>query len=198
MKISFKRPEDVLPSALILLSIAILTGTLIFMLLAPPLPTGESVAKSHVLARMNMKKQTKTLTAEAAKEENEAKTRLWQGDSETIATTILGGLTAQANVLSLKVAAFRPERTILLDGLVEMPFNVQVSGPYPKVRQVIASFDRATSKVALRSAQISSSAASASNDVTATLLISAYVPEQTELASARTVTITTGGAHGHS
>jgi Tfp pilus assembly protein PilO len=197
MKISFKRPEDVLPSVLILLSIAILVGALIFML--TPVPTAASVQKSHRLARIKMRNQTADLGRQADQATLQAKTRLWQVDAESVSTAILGSLTAQASQYSLKVSAFRPQRTVVLDGLIELPFTVQVSGPYLKVRKVIDSFDAATSKVALESVQIAASAESTTNDVTATLTLDAYQPQQQAATiPTRTVTITTktGGTSG--
>jgi Tfp pilus assembly protein PilO len=199
MNISFKRPEDMVPSVMILLSIVILAATLAFMLLSP-VPTVASVQKSHRLARIKLVNQVADLNRAADNAEKEAKTRVWPGDAESVSTAILGNLTTQANRLSLKVAAFRPQRTVLLDGLTELPFSVQVSGPYAKVRKVIASFDTATSKVAVESAQIASSSQSTSNDVTATLTLAAYLPNQPAPVAtppARTVTVTvTGGPHG--
>jgi len=177
MNISFKRPEDVLPSALILLALAILAVTLGLILLAP-VQTKAAVDKSHKNSLRKLVNQISDLNRRADSAQKEAATRLWTGDPETVSTSVLGGLTAQANSLSLKVGAFRPQRIVQLDGLTELPFSVQITGPYTRVRKVLASYDTPTSKVAIRSAQIASSAQSSTYDVTATVQISAYIPTE--------------------
>ena len=175
MNISFKRPEDVLPSVLILAALAILIVSLCVVLMVP-VPTKAAIDKSHNNSFRKLVNQTADLNRHAAEAQKEAQTRLSTGDPETVSTAILGRLTNQANALSLKIGAFRPQRQVQLDGMMELPFSVQITGPYSRVRKVLSTLDTAGSKVALRSAQISSSVQSSTNDVTATLQISAYIP----------------------
>jgi len=177
MNISFKRPEDVLPSALILLALVILAVSLGLILLAP-VQTKAAVDKSHKNSLRKLVNQISDLNRRADGAQKEAATRLWTGDPETVSTSVLGSLTNQANSLSLKVGAFRPQRIVQVDGLTELPFSVQITGPYTRVRKVLATYDTATSKVAIRSVQIASSAQSSTYDVTATVQISAYIATQ--------------------
>ena len=177
MNISFKRPEDVLPSALILLALVILAVSLGLILLAP-VQTKAAVDKSHKNSLRKLVNQISDLNRRADSAQKEAATRLWTGDAETVSTSVLGSLTNQANSLSLKVGAFRPQRIVQVDGLTELPFSVQITGPYTRVRKVLATYDTSVSKVAIRSVQIASSAQSSTNDITATLQLSAYIPTQ--------------------
>lgn len=178
MNISFKRPEDVLPSAMILAAIAILVIALAVVLFAK-VPSAQSVRRSHHMALRNLNDQIHKLDKTAVDAQKEATDRLWTGNPETISTSILGSLTQQAAKLSLQVGSFRPQRTVLLDGMTELPFSVQITGPYKDVRTVLASFDTPSSKVAIESTQIESSVQSSTNDITATVTLEAYMPTQT-------------------
>jgi Tfp pilus assembly protein PilO len=88
---------------------------------------------------------------------------------------VLAQLAQQAQRRSLKIGAFRPQKQQTLAGLTELPYSVQVSGPFLSVRAFLSVLDSSSSKLALRSVQIAS-ADGKSSLVTATLGLSAYVP----------------------
>lgn len=171
--ISFRRREDIVPSALILLAIVLLTGTLLYMLLVPP----PSVA-GQVAVREQAKQQLQRETVQAKQQARQAQaalgTRLWRGDADTISAAILALLTEQTHQHALKLGAFRPLRPQVLSGITELPFSVQISGPYPRVQAVMAALDAANTSVALRSVQIAASDET-TDAVTATLGVSAYI-----------------------
>ena len=96
---------------------------------------------------------------------------------------VLAILTKESNDHSLKLGDFRPEKSLGLSAMTEMPYSAQISGPYPAIRAVMADLDTSTSKVALHSAQIASSE-QASNVVTATLGVSAYLATDAQILSA--------------
>lgn len=171
--INFKNPAEVGPSAVMLAAVVIMAGSLAVMLLVPK-PTTEGLVKGKERTRKQLQEQ-----ADAARESGQAARiatvgRLWQGDADTVSAAILAQLTQEATVRKLKLSAFRPQRSQTLPELTELPFSVQVSGAYPAVHAFAATLDRPTSKLALRSLQLASSDA-ASDAVTATLGISAYV-----------------------
>ena len=116
----------------------------------------------------------------------------WSGNPERVTAEVLAQLTRQASGGGLKMGAFRPQRVQLLDGAQELPYSVQVSGPFPAVRAFAASLDSSGGKLAVRSIQIAASDASSST-VTATITLSAYVTSEPEKTNNST---TKGAAHG--
>ena len=171
--ISFKHRNDRLPSALILLSIAVLAGTLGYMLLVPP-PSAAGVVAGRERSRRQLEQEIARATARTEEVRKAVKPRLWQGNAEAVTAAVLNQLTEQAARRSLRITAFRPQRSQALEGITELPFSVQISGPYAAVRATMAALDAAGSKLAVRSVQVASSDGETSA-VTATLGVSAYI-----------------------
>ncbi len=171
--INFKQPEERTPSALILLSIAILAGTLLYMVFVPA-PSAAGIAKGREISRRKIQSEISDAQTRTLQMRKETQGRIWPGDAELVTSQVLARLTDQANQRSLKLAAFRPQKMQPLQGVTELPYNVQLAGPYPVVRAMIQSLDAPQSRLVLRSIQIASSEA-ASSAVVATLGLSAYI-----------------------
>ncbi|MCX6369322.1 MAG: type 4a pilus biogenesis protein PilO [Armatimonadetes bacterium] len=174
--LNFKNPQEAGPSAVMLAALVILTGSLGYMLLVKK-PTTEGIAMGKERSRKELLEQIERTQLSGQQTRAQLSARLWQGDPDTIAAAVLAQLTQEATARKLKLSAFRPQRTQTLPELSELPFSVQISGPYPAVHAFAATLDRPSSKLALRSLQLASSDA-ASNAVTATLGLSAYAPSQ--------------------
>ena len=171
--INFKRPEDIVPSVLIVLSLVLLAGTLAFMLLVPK-PGAAHGAKTWGSTRRRIADSIADTKMQRRRASAAIRPRLWHSDPESVTATILNQLTLQTAAHSLKLTAFRPERTARFEGMTELRFSAQVAGPYAGVRAVMHSLDAHGSKIALRSAQLGLSQ-SAGDEVTATLGLSAFV-----------------------
>ena len=180
--INFKRESERVPSTLIVLSLSILVGALLFMLLVPK-PSVAGIAKGRVLSRRKVEKEIADTKVRIAESTKAIRPRLWKEDTETMTSLILNQVTQLSNQNHLNMAAFRPQRVQPLEGTVELPFNVHLSGSYPEVRNLISALDNPKSKIIVRSVQIASSDASTST-ITAVLGISAYqeVKAQTAVA----------------
>lgn len=100
--------------------------------------------------------------------------RLSRGDPEAVTATVLEQLTAQTGKRSLKLTAFRPDRSQVFEQVTELRFDAQVAGPYAGVHSLLGALDAGGSKVVLRSVQVTLSQAAGST-VTATLGLSAFV-----------------------
>lgn len=172
--IGFKNKDDVLPSTLIVLAILLLAGSLAFMLLAPK-QTVKGLADKNRRNQLQVQKQIDDAKEASARATEEAKLRLWTGRPERVTAEVLAYVTGQTNANKLKLGAFRPQRTVLLEGAAELPFSVQVSGNFPAVRAFLSALDTPKGRLALRSIQLAGADAASSN-VTATLSLSAYVP----------------------
>lgn len=193
--LNFKNRDEALPSGLIVVSLLILLGSLLYMLIVPK-PTTAGL----VTGRERSRKQLEDEIVKAKTRDLEARKafapRLWAGNTETITASVLAELTTKANKGKLQMGAFRPQKQQMLEGLTELPFSLQVAGPFPAVRAFIATLDVPNSRLALRSVQFASSDA-ATSAVTATLGISAYMlsipPPSEKEDSAKP---TTGGNRG--
>lgn len=197
--INFKNPKEAGPSAVTVAALVILAGSLAYMLLVPK-PTTEGIAKGKERSRKQLLEQIEVAQASGAAARAAVASRLWQGDTDAISAAVLGQLTREAGTRKVKLSAFRPQRLQTLPELTELPFSVQISGPYPAVQGFAATLDKPNSKLALRSLQMASSDAG-SNAVTATLTFSAYALGQPPAAprgktgtTATTSTSATGGA----
>ena len=194
MMISFRRPEDVVPSFLILLSLLILAGTLAYMLVVP---------KPHVTGSTGLSARTKrrmvddiALTRKQERVANAAiRPRLWHSDPQSVTATVLAQMTSLAGRHSSKLTAFRPERSQVFDSVTELRFDAQLTGTYPGIHAIMAELDARGSKVVLRAVQIASSQ-EADNTVTATLGLSGYLVSDPTLTPAPAPPVKKGNAHG--
>jgi hypothetical protein len=179
--ISFKTKEDFLPSTLILLSLVVLTGALVFMLLVPEPSTADIVSNRKATIR-KLSEDVLYSKHRADEARNAVEPRLWMGSQNHVSAAVLGLVTASSTEASLKLTAFRPQRTVDLDGITELPFTVQISGTFADIRQVMRSLDGPHSRVVLCSVAVNASE-EVTNTVQATLVISAYVASPTSQAS---------------
>ena len=169
--INFKQQDEVLPSALILLSIVLMAGALAFIWLGKP-STTTSISQSTARKVYIQINDSKTVSKNIL---HEVRPRLWEGNSDTVAVSVLGVLAKATTANSLKLGAFRPQRSQPLACIIELPYTVQITGQYPGIRALMRTLDSKDSKIVLRSIQISSSG-EATHEVTASLGLSAYIP----------------------
>lgn len=170
--INFRNKDEAFPSVLIAFSIVVLFGSLLALLFLKP-PTVAGVATKRQRSIAALRREILALETRAKEAEASVGNRLWKGDGEAVTAAVLGQLTRQANQSGVQLTAFRPQKLQRLDGVAELPFSVQVTGSYPKVRALVAALDASTSKLVLRSFQFASTDG-ASNAVTATLGVSSY------------------------
>ncbi len=204
--INFKDRDEILPSALIVFSLVVLAGTLIYMLVVPQ-PSDAGVIAARHRSEMQISTQIRNAKQEAETARKAVAPRLWIGGSEETSTAVLAFVSAQTAGHLVSVNAFRPQRPTQIQNVIELPFSVQMTGPYPGIRAVMGSLDQPSSKVVLRSVQVASSEQTNST-VTATLGLSAYIPadptivEATQAHAARAAKFTqaakSGGARGKS
>jgi hypothetical protein len=182
MMISFRRPEDVVPSFLILLSLLILAGTLAYMIFVPkPRVTGSTGLSARTKRRMVddialTRKQERVASASI-------RPRLWHSDPQSVTATVLEQMTSLAGQHSSKLTAFRPERSQPFESVTELRFDAQLTGTYPGIRAIMAALDARGSKIVLRAVQVASSQ-EADNTVTATLGLSGYIASDPALTPA--------------
>ncbi len=180
--INFKNQQDAVPSAIILCSILILVSTLLYELLAPkPNALAHSVQKAR--DEKELKKQVKFTKEQVVELDKKVHSRLWKGDTDAITATLLGKATTLAKQNTLGLTAFRPQKPQALEGVMELPFSIIVTGSFMAVQRMAHALEDKNNNVALRSLQVAS-ADSATSNVMATINLSAYkeviVPKTTQ------------------
>lgn len=171
--INFKSRSDVVPSTMIVLSILILLATLAFMIIVPS-PSAAGIARGRERSRLMIQEEIDLARSRAASAREAADVRVWEGSAETVMAQVLARLSGRAARGGLQVSAFRPQRTQTFGTLTELPFSVQVAGPYASVLSFAAGLEEAEGKMVLRSLQVAA-ADGASSTVTSSLGISVYV-----------------------
>jgi hypothetical protein len=154
--INFKQHDDVLPSTLIVLAILILAGTWLYLWLVPT-PSASTTGTNRGRIERKINDETMDITARAIETRKAVAPRLWLGDPITITSAILAQLTAQTRSHFVTLKDFRPDKSQPLQGMTELRYDIDISGPYADVRAVLASLDAPGGKVALRSIQLAAS-----------------------------------------
>jgi Tfp pilus assembly protein PilO len=190
--LNFRNKDEILPSAIIALSLLILMATLAYMLLVPP-PSAAGVAKGRERSKRQIQVEIDHAKAKSANAEAAYAASLWTGGPDAVLAGALTQLTTRTGRYRLQMAAFRPQKPKTLAGLTELPCSVQVSGPYPSVVAFLGSLDAKGTRIALRSAQVAAADA-ASGAVTATLGLSVYFADDSSKAASAAKTAKTGGA----
>lgn len=178
--------EDMTPNVLFALSVVLLVGTLVYLILVPK-PAPGSATRGQAVQRQRLFNETADMNTRKSQAEQEIAPRLWTGDADGVTAAVLAKLSTETVARGLKLTTFRPDRSQLLGQVTELKYEAQISGPYPRVRAVLASLDTPHSKVALRSVTIGASSegntgasiigdgSPPTNLVTATVGMSAYL-----------------------
>ncbi|MGC4044513.1 MAG: hypothetical protein QM758_12030 [Armatimonas sp.] len=169
----FQDPEARVPNLLILAAILLLIGSLAFMLFVKP-PSVAGLATKRQRSMQKLQDEVETLKKRSAEATAATKPRMSAGDPEALTAQTLARLTQLARVRGVNLGGFRPQRTKVLPGVTEMPYAVQLRGPFPAVRGFASDLDAPGGKIVLRSLQLAASDGDTSN-VTATLGVSIFI-----------------------
>ena len=174
--IDFKHRENAASIGMVVISILLLVGCVLFKFFVP----SPNVAETDKLKsnRLNLEKEISKTNTQTAQKQADISHGLYHEDTEAVTSDILRRVTDVASSHGLKVADFRPQRPQTLNGMMELPFNVRLTGSFNAVRDVLTTFDAKGSKIAVRSVQTSSTD-SAKSAITAALSFSTYVVDAT-------------------
>lgn len=117
----------------------------------------------------NIKKLRDDLSTQRAKN----LTRLWAQPADEVAAATMAKVTNLAQARNLKVVAFRPQRTQDDNGVVRLPYQTTLEGPFPQVVSLLKDLGTSKFKVVVSTVQIAS-ADGATDKVTATVGLVAY------------------------
>lgn len=160
--INFRQKHEVLPSALILISLIVLALTLCYYLY---ITFDRSAAKFQYTSMDERKLQQLQLdTANLKLQEDSALGSIapdvWSSNVEQVSAAVLARLTDVSTQHGVTITSFRPSKPTPINGVTQLPFTVQMSGPYQGIQAVLASIDAPSSKVALQQIQLASAQAS--------------------------------------
>ncbi len=99
--------------------------------------------------------------------------RLWTQPADEVAAATMAKVTSLAQARNLKVIAFRPQRTQDDDGVVRLPYQATLEGPFPQVIGFLQDLETSKFRAIVSTVQIASSDG-ASDKVTATIGVVAY------------------------
>jgi hypothetical protein len=175
-------PTDRTANTLVIGSAMVMLATLCYALLVPP-RSAKDVTAGRVRSRESVERDIATAKDAVRESETATRARLWNGDAESVVATLLDRWNRDARSLELQVTSFRPQKTRSVAGLTELPGTLQVSGPWPRVGQLLERLERPGARLVVRSVQIASADA-ASDAVTATVQFQAYLAKPTAPAGA--------------
>jgi hypothetical protein len=168
----FQNPEERLPNTLFLAAVLLLFASLLYMVFVPrPSVAGLTPGKERSRKKLEAEiEQAKRRTREAT---TATRPRLSAGEPQKLTAQTLSRLTQLARARGLTLGGFRPQRPKSLPGLIELPYSVQLRGPFPAVRGFMTDLDAPGGRLVLRSLQLAASDGDTSA-VTATIGISAF------------------------
>jgi hypothetical protein len=174
--INFRQKNEVMPSALILVSLIALTLTFAFygwIWWVNTHPTGIT-ARASELRLHRMQEETTDIKNQQAAALRFIAPKVWSGDVEQVSASVLAQLTAECKQQNVTIGSFRPSKPTMINGVTELPFTVQMTGAYKGLHAVLSSIDAPVSRVVLQSAQITSAQVS-KNTLTANLEMASFV-----------------------
>jgi Tfp pilus assembly protein PilO len=159
------------------LALLIVLATGLYVVLTPFPKAPSAVAKQDSERKIrkeieDAKSRTKELNAEINR-------HTWSIPQDEVGPAALAKVASLAKARNLKLTAFRPQKTAVMDGLTQMPFLILVDGPFPSVVQFMKDINRTDTKLAVTVVQMAS-ADEASDRVTATIGAAAYWKPKTK------------------
>lgn len=103
-------------------------------------------------------------------------TRLWTQAADEIAAATMAKVTSLAQSRGLRVVAFRPQRIQEDTGIIRLPYQATLEGPFPQIMGFVQDLETSKFKTIVSTIQIAS-ADGASDKVSSTIGLVAYREE---------------------
>jgi len=147
---------------------ALLFGSMLIMLGAfvydkvVPMPKIEVKGSGIAEQEKRLRQQANALYLETKESEQLLNSRLWIGDSKLIGPRAMATATQIASKRQLKLAAFRPQKSVQEGTLVRFPFVVSLEGTYPQIIGFVRDLENPSNKLVVNIVQIASTDGSSS------------------------------------
>ncbi len=139
-----------------------------------PLPEEKKVANQRLRTERDIGKQIDAAESNNATLQADIDPMLWDGTAEQVGPRALSTVTKLAQTRHLKIIAFRPQKPVDAEGLVQIPFSISVEGAYPDTMRLVKDLETSNSKLAVSLVQVQASDA-ATDHVTGTVNVVAYM-----------------------
>ena len=173
MKVRVNDNTENVITAIMIVSALVLVATLASLFIFKA-PTSAAAKKDHNTKVMRTEQDTLIAQKDADKAEAENKPHLWNMSLQNVGPAALAKITALAKTHQVKLSSFRPQRTIDVDGLTQVPFLMTIDGSYPNVVGFVRDIESSDTKLAVSQAQMTSSDGG-SDKVSASIGIVAYM-----------------------
>jgi Tfp pilus assembly protein PilO len=154
--INFKDTKDQTPSALAVLGIALLVGSLIFLLLfSRGLDTQVSKSKLRkdeiaLTARSLMAKSDRSIYEDAIEKYQ------WKDNEDLVTPQALTIISKRAEENRLKLVSFRPMKSTETSSMVQLPLQFTVDGSFANVAAMLETLEKTSSRLAVSQVQFAS------------------------------------------
>lgn len=139
-----------------------------------PVPTVDSLVRRHRAELAKLQKETHKLQEEVTVTRAYVRSKLWNAQADNLGAEAMSVVDQAAKKNQIAVQAFRPQRTVVSDGIERFPYSVVVQGSFPRVLQLVRDLQDPGTLLAVTSVQLSS-ADGASDSVTATVGLAAFL-----------------------
>jgi Tfp pilus assembly protein PilO len=138
-----------------------------------PKPSAPATQAKMIRQIEESNKKTALQIDGAARLQGENAVMLWAGDAQSIAAKALANVSQIVKAKGLKLIAFRPQKSVEVGKLEELPFLITVEGPYPNVAAALKDLENPALKLAVGTVQIASNDGS-SDRVNASFTVLAF------------------------
>ena len=157
------------------ISILALLAGIVF--LCWPKPTAATIIRADQKQADSLAAKKQDEDAKAAVIEKAVKARTWACSQAEIGPSALASMTHLAKVHRLKLATFRPQKTVDLKGLTELPFLMAVEGSYLDLAGFIRELEKPETKLVPSMLQLSAGDQT-TDKVTASITVAAFTEPQ--------------------
>lgn len=147
-----------------------------------PLPTVQQAVLAKRRQEDDIKKAVAQANVDVLTNHASSQPKLWQESDDRIAPEALSHVTSLALANKVKVTAFRPQKDLVAGTLAILPLFLTIQGPFPNVMSFERDLEDKEPLLAVNLLQVAS-ADSSSNQVTATIGLSAYLHPTTTQAN---------------
>ncbi len=170
--ISFRTKDDQIAAGFMILGIVLLAASLVWMLL--PLPSVAGLANGKARSKQTLEEQIKQTKAANKELSSQVDPLLWTGSPEDIGPKALSSVTTLAMNRHLKVSAFRPQKRIDMNGLLQVPFSASITGGFADAANFVKDLQNPKYRLAVSLVQLTATDGS-SDAVTGTVNVVAYI-----------------------
>lgn len=140
-----------------------------------PKPSATKQGKQLPVSQIVQESQELSKDLDKTKSNLIAKT--WVGPEDEVAPKAMALVSQFAKKNFVSVSAFRPQRTVSVDGVRQLNYLLAAEGPYPEIVKFLQSFESKDSKIAVKNVQMSS-ADGATDLIRASITLVAYQVEE--------------------